>query len=424
VWYAVLLVDLVFPAVIHRFLFVSIALLLVFTNPVHAGRYQRTKDRQIRVWNEHPERWDEAIWTGERDENGAATGPGVLTWFQLGHSSETGTRIPESRGHQLMFAISFKGTMNDGRFEGPVFSTDAVGRESHAKFVDGSPVTPWVAGSGSKEVAAKESTETTRKTATEKSATAEKKPKEPTAPAEGPAEVLHRSAVVEAPTQDSHTLEVFRPPSSLRASYVATASPAQSAPPTDLASKDPAVTALKEQTQTVLSRVGNATRNFSQIDRLDSVQPLPASVSDSIGSLANRTYNARSKIGEKAAFRGEAETSDALSVMYEVTRDLAAKDASGANAKLTQFLKNHPSPPADAQKPLWRYLSSAQSLCERQQKEADAHLHRAQSLIAAGHAAEAIEEYKEANRIFPSPVTAEAIRKLSPQSSTPTQSKP
>ena len=394
----------------HRLLLVCTALLLIFTNAADAGRYQRTKDRKIRVWNEHPEHWDEAIWTGERDENGNATGPGVLTWYGIPHTAQMGSLIPSTRGHELTLVASFSGQMTEGRFEGLVVSTDAAGRNFHAKFVDGSPVSPWSAGTGSKETSAEPA---------QKKRIAAAAPEGPPPPAESPGKIVHRSAVVEAPTQDSQTLEVFRPPSSLRASYVA-ASP-ESSPPVDPAGKDPALSEFKQQTQSVFSKVGNATNGFREIERLDSVQPLPAPVSDSVRSLANQARDLRSKSGENAALQIETETADALSLVSETSRELAAKNPSAANLKLTQFLKNHPAPPADPQKPLWHYLAATQSLCDRQQKEADVHLQRAQSLLDAGHTNEAITEYKEANRLFPTQLIAEKIRQLSSPPDVPPQ---
>lgn len=391
----------------NRFLFAWAAILLLFVNVADAGRYQRTKDRQIRVWNEHPERWDEAVWTGERDENGYATGTGVLTWYRVAKTTEIGTFIPSARGHELEVVRSFSGTMIQGRFDGWVVTSDPAGKNFHAKYADGTRSTPWTrAKAGSEAAPAPDTAKNAAVAATPK--------QEPQPPAESPAKVVPRSAIVEAPTQDSHTLEVFRPPTALRPTYVTATAP-QSSPPAEPPRKDGTLTEFEQQTQSVFAGVGDATGNFRKIETLDSVQPLPSPISENIRSLSDRARDVRLKSADSSTLRTETETADALSVVNETTRALAAKNASGANSKVTQFLKNHPTPPTDAQKPLWHYLASTQSLCDRQQKAADAHLQRAQSL-AADHPIEALEEYKEANRLFPSPNIAEMIRQLSTSS--------
>ena len=386
-----------------RVLLVCAALILVLVTPADAGRYQRTKDRKIRVWNEHPERWDEGVWTGGRDQNGNATGPGVLMWYHVKQSIEMGELIPSARGRALLPVASFTGTMVDGRFEGIVVTTDDNGKEIHAKYADGSRTEPWSEGSGAK--LAERATKKTMATAPAG---------EPPAPAESPPKIVRRSAVVEAPTQDSQTLDVFRPPSSLRASYAAPT-------PSDETNKDPSLAQFKEQTDSAFSQVRDATGNFREIENLNSVQPFPASVAKNVQSLAERGRALGPKGADNGTLQSEATTSDALFVAEETTSALASKDATGADLKLTQFLNKHPAPPTDAQKPLWRYLTSTRDLCDRRQQEADAHVQQAQSLLAAGRTKEAIAEYEAANRLFPSPLIAEKIRQLASQLTTANQ---
>jgi len=180
------------------------------------------------------------------------------------------------------------------------------------------------------------------------------------APAEGPEsdldqrrnESAHEGAVVEAPTQRSASLELGTPASLLQKSVVAAASlrasipPAPPAPSSSPAGVDPIVTNriiadFKEETQSVLSRVGDATGNFREIDRLESVQKLPAPVSESVGSLVERARDFRVRVGYETAlheYRAETETVDALSVVDQMTRNLAANDAAAANSKLADFL--------------------------------------------------------------------------------------
>ena len=182
------------------------------------------------------------------------------------------------------------------------------------------------------------------------------------------------------------------------------------------------ITDFKEQTQAVLSRVGDATDNFHEIDRLDSVEKLPAPVSESVVSLVDRARERRLELGYEEALKEygtEIQTADALSVVDQITRNIVFSNASGASSKLADFLKGHPQPIADSQKALWHYLTSAQLLCSRLEKEASVHLQRAQSLAAAGKTSEAIQEYREATRIFPNPATAKKIRELSSPQSAP-----
>ena len=172
---------------------------------------------------------------------------------------------------------------------------------------------------------------------------------------------------------------------------------------------------FKEQTQGVLSRVGDATGNFHEIDRLDSVQQLPAPVSESVATLVDRARDFRAKLGYETALsetRTETETVDALSAVEQSTRNIAGHDTSAANSGLTDFLKNNPEPIVDTQRPLWRYLTSMRLLCSRLEKEAEIHLQRGSAFASAGRTGDAIREYQEAYRIFPNPATTEKIRQL------------
>jgi hypothetical protein len=178
---------------------------------------------------------------------------------------------------------------------------------------------------------------------------------------------------------------------------------------------DRIVTEFKEQTQAVLVRVGDATDNFQEVARLDSVKPLPAPVSESIGPLVDQANDLRSKPGHESALqecRTEAETVDAISVVDQITRNIAANDVFEAGSRLAVFLKRSPEPTVDGQKSLWRYLISMRSLCNRLEKDALVHVKRAQSLASAGKTSDAIREYQEAYRTFPNPATADTIQQL------------
>jgi hypothetical protein len=175
---------------------------------------------------------------------------------------------------------------------------------------------------------------------------------------------------------------------------------------------------FKEQTESVLAQVRDATANFREIDRIDAVLNLPAPVSASVALLANRARDFRTKLGYEIAFHEskiETETVDALTVVDQVARSIAEENAPAARMTLLNFLKRYPEPPGDNQKPLWRYLTSALSLCDRSKNEAEVHLERAQSLDSAGKKSEALREYREIYRIYPNPVTAKKIRQLEGQ---------
>jgi hypothetical protein len=175
---------------------------------------------------------------------------------------------------------------------------------------------------------------------------------------------------------------------------------------------------FKEQTESVLAQVRDATANFREIDRIDSVLNLPAPVSASVASLANRARDFRTKLGYEIAFHEskiETETVDALTVVDQVARSIAEENTPAARMTLLNFVKRYPEPPGDNQKPLWRYLTSALSLCDRLKNEAETHLERAQSLDSAGKKSEALREYKEIYRIYPNLVTAKKIRQLEGQ---------
>ena len=165
--------------------------------------------------------------------------------------------------------------------------------------------------------------------------------------------------------------------------------------------------------------MAGATGNFREIERLDGVRPLPAPVSANVTFLANRGREFRLKLGiEKTLYEylDEIETIDGLVSVDVMTRDLAAKDAPAARKELSTFLTRYSEPRDDERKALWRYLSSAFSLCDRSKTEAEPHLQQARSLESVGKKAEALREYQEIYRIYPNPLAADKIRQLEAQS--------
>jgi hypothetical protein len=472
-------------AVTARSIFVCSAILLL-ANVAYGARYQRTQDGKTLVWNNLRGVAHGATWSGGRESDGYATGEGTLTWYRGELKIATDSSKPLKEGSVVV--SSYTGKMVRGKFEGLV-AREQGGTTLYTTFVNGNKASYW---SSQPTTAAKTKEQQLAKpvrkepvesavaeepkpspvaTATpkkERPAVATSTPKpapsptpslppveqpwtEPvlTAPATAvvherstsPAdhkreEVVRKDAVAEtpAPTRDRHTLELAKPPSSLRMTLGTAPSPQASLrstpaspppaspPPVEAAAKEGTVADLKEQTQSVLSRVGDATNNFHEVDGLDSVEKLPAPVAESVVSLVDRARERRLELGYETAlheYGTEIQTADALSVVDQITRNIGYNNAAEASSKVADFLKNNPEPVADSQKPLWRYLTSVQTLCSRLEKEADVHLQRAQSLAATGKSSEAIQEYREANRIFPSPAAAQKIRQLSSSPSAP-----
>jgi hypothetical protein len=394
--------------------------LLLLVQVAYGGVYQRTKDGKTLVWNNYPTQGDVVSWSGKRDANGFATGTGTLTWYRVDPTFLTGSLLP-SKGPAVV-VTRYSGEMVRGKLNGPVLNVDPDGKTFHATFVNGTK---------------------TRDQTLEAAPPADQRHNERSyeiaaapAPAEGPApsptfnepsnKRVFKAKVEKTVKADHPNVAKVKPSPSSDAPVVTVASlrpptSSTSPPPSstpegiDSAVRDRMIADFKEETQTVLARVGEATGNFRDIDRLDSVEKLPTPVSESVGSLAHRARDFRSKFGYEAALREcptETQTVDALSAVDQITRSIASNDASEANAKLGDFLKNNPEPSADSEKPLWLYLTSMRQLCTRLEKDADIHLQRAQSFAAASRTSEAIREYQEAYRIFPSPATAEKIRQL------------
>jgi hypothetical protein len=227
-------------------LFVYTALLLVATAAFGAdGAYQRTKDRKTLVWNNDPLPGDAATWSGDRDEDGYATGYGTLTWYT-------------AKSAKLTVFARYSGNMVRGKFDGQV-NVNSKGKTAHATFVDGKRAGKWSAGPAPAGAVAEERAETIRK-----------EPRvEPEAPAAGPVpssapissdqqrdEHLRRDAIVETPVErpspnldqqaDHHVAEpavkelappasdslrsLTAPPSGLRTNLAADAPPQPSAP--------------------------------------------------------------------------------------------------------------------------------------------------------------------------------------------------
>jgi hypothetical protein len=107
------------------------------------GAYQRTEDRKkTLVWNNDPQPGDAATWSGGRDSDGYATGPGTLQWFRVERGFMTGSNIADRKRTPIS---SYSGTMAHGKFEGDVMTVDH-GKTYHATYSDGQKKGRWIAG--------------------------------------------------------------------------------------------------------------------------------------------------------------------------------------------------------------------------------------------------------------------------------------
>jgi hypothetical protein len=370
--------------VIRRCLLVLSALLLFANSANCGGVYQRTKDGRAIVWNNFPRRGDSETWSGSRDANGYATGYGTLIWYKSERTIVTGSNIPSPTKGGVVRG-RYSGRMVNGKLQGLVVNVDANGQTFHGTFVNGVKTSDWIAGpppSPNQQLAQRVSKSAGNK--------------EPAPPAAGPSHVA---------------VTALTPPRPVSTPSVLQSNPGEIEPVV----KNRMIADFKEQTESVLSRVNDATGNFHGVDRLDSVQQLPTPVSENVGSLVDRARDFRARLGYETALsecRAETETVDALSTLDQSTRNIADNDAAAASSGLNDFLKNNPEPTADSQRPLWRYLASIRSLCSRLEKEAGIHSQRAQAFASAGRNGDAIREYQEAYRIFPNPATGEKIRQL------------
>lgn len=126
-----------------RFLALGVALVLGASAVEGAtGKYQRTQDRKALVWNSDPQPGDSATWSGERDDDGYASGYGTLTWYTTKQAFTTGSNIPSAKPQ--VFA-AYTGNMVHGKLDGAVNAV-AKGKKSHATFAEGKKSSEWIAG--------------------------------------------------------------------------------------------------------------------------------------------------------------------------------------------------------------------------------------------------------------------------------------
>ena len=128
----------------HRFAGLALSLSLILVGGAYAGgTYQGTDDhKKALVWNNDPKPGDIATWSGDRDANGYATGPGTLQWFRVEPGFLTGSNIAARKRTPIS---RYSGTMLHGKFNGGVMTVDH-GKTYHATFADGQKKGQWMAG--------------------------------------------------------------------------------------------------------------------------------------------------------------------------------------------------------------------------------------------------------------------------------------
>ena len=119
-----------------RSVFVCGALLLLASVAHGVGIYQRTRDGQTFVWNDSPERGEEATWSGKRDKDGFADGSGTLTWYKVEPTIVTGSNILDARRYAVV-TNRYLGKMVQGKFTGAVTYVDANGKRLQTTLVNG-----------------------------------------------------------------------------------------------------------------------------------------------------------------------------------------------------------------------------------------------------------------------------------------------
>src|SRR5438105_6907056 len=128
----------------HRFAGLAVLFGLICVSGAYAeGTYQRTDDRKrALVWNDDPKPGDAATWSGDRDADGYATGPGTLQWSRVERGFTTGSNIAARKQTPIS---SYSGTMVHGKFKGGVMTVNH-GKPYHVTFADGHQKGRWIAG--------------------------------------------------------------------------------------------------------------------------------------------------------------------------------------------------------------------------------------------------------------------------------------
>jgi hypothetical protein len=459
-----------------RAVFICAAALFLLANGASAARYQKTKDGKTLVWNGLRGVAQEVTWSGLRDLNGYAAGEGTLTWLRLDSvvNRYTGKMVRgrfegpviREQGSTRLQANFANGERVGGWLEpgsttiaspAPTPNQEPENAETPPSELPSPSPSPTPTPTPTPRATpsptptptpipspALSPTPTPRSVPSPTptqivSPTPIPTPRSIATPSPTPTQRLSpfptpnltpvgAGPIVEAPVRG---LELASPPPQQKTEDL----PRRELPPLPKTSPTVSVSArgrkidpnvkrqiiaeFKKQIDFVLGQVRDATGNLREIDRLEQVKSLPPAASSHVTLLANQARIFRAQLGNEVTFfecLAEIQTVDSLVVVDESTRDIAAKDTPTARKTLSVFRTRYSEPTAEAQKPLWRYLNSIYSLCERLKKEAEEHLTRALSLESQGKKAEALKEYREISRIYPNAVTVEKIHQLENQS--------
>jgi hypothetical protein len=109
------------------------ALLLCASGVYGDGGYQNTIGRRGLVWRDDVNAENAATWSGQRDEDGYATGYGTLTWYRLDQRIVTGSYLPITR-KTLISQIS--GTMVQGKLMETQDASEVRGKTAKTKSTD------------------------------------------------------------------------------------------------------------------------------------------------------------------------------------------------------------------------------------------------------------------------------------------------
>ena len=258
---------------------VSILLLILAKSALAEGAYQRTEDRKkTLVWNNDPKPGDTATWSGGRDSDGYAMGPGTLNWFRIDRNFTTGSNVS---GRKRTPISSYSGTMVRGKLTGGVMTVDH-GKTYHATFVDGQKKGHWIAGplvakaesvETAPAVEKSERAESATSTAAASQAPSPEKVSEEKAqarvaeektedvPAEGPAEEkseIETPEVAKSTATEQEKPETTRKASQPLSAQASTEQPDQSATPREPLTKKSPVPAEKIQTPTAKSAIAES----------------------------------------------------------------------------------------------------------------------------------------------------------------------
>ncbi len=104
------------------------------------GAYQQTAGRKTLVWNDGAGPNELADWSGQRDEDGYATGYGTLIWYRTVKRNVIGSHIPFTR---KVIVSRISGNMKHGKLEPTAEEARTARKTARPKVIDeGRTVSP------------------------------------------------------------------------------------------------------------------------------------------------------------------------------------------------------------------------------------------------------------------------------------------